>query len=63
MAKQTSKPLEKAEILKINPKVDPVLVEQHEKLYSELHRLGLNTRPKFNLKPPLGGDRLSLFNE
>ncbi len=62
MAKQISQPRKKAEILKINPKVDPVLVERYEKLDSELRRLGVNTKPTFNLKPPLGDDRLHLFN-
>ena len=72
MAKQISKPMKKADILKINPKIDPVLVEQYEKLDSveqyekldsELRRLGIDTKPKFNIEPPLGGDRLRLFNE
>lgn len=63
MAKRISKPMEKAEILKINPKVDPILVERYEKLNSELRRLGIDTKPKFNLEPPLGGDCLRLFNE
>lgn len=63
MTKQMPKPMEKAEILRRNPMVDPVLVERYEKLELELHRLGVDTKPKYNLDPPLGGARLHLFNE
>ena len=63
MAKRIGKPMKKAEILKTNPKIDPVLVERYETLDSELRRLGIDTKPKFNIEPPLGGDRLRLFNE
>ncbi len=55
--------MEKAEILRRNPMVDPVLVAQHEKLELELRRLGVDTKPKYNIDPPLGGGRLHLFNE
>lgn len=66
MTKQTLKPMEKmekAEILRRNPMVDPDLVERYEKLELELHRLGVDTKPKYNITPPLGGARLHLFNE
>ena len=63
MTKQTLKPMEKAEILRRNPMVDPVLVAKYEKLELELHRLGVDTKPKYNITPPLGGPRLHLFNE
>ena len=55
--------MEKAEILRRNPMVDPVLVARYEKLELELHRLGVDTKPKYNIAPPLGGARLHLFNE
>lgn len=55
--------MEKAEVVKNNPMVDPDLVAQYEKLDAELRQLGVDTRPKFNITPPLGGDRLRLFNE
>lgn len=63
MTKQTIKPMKKAEILRRNPMVDPDLVARHEKLELELHRLGVDTKPKYNIDPPLGGPRLHLFNE
>ena len=63
MKEQSIKPMEKAEILKTNPKIDRVLVEQSERFDSELGRLGVDAKLKFNIEPPLGGDRLHLFNE
>ena len=63
MTKQMIKPMAKAEILRRNPMVDPILVERYEKLELELHRLGVDTKPKYNITPPLGGDRLHLFIE
>ena len=63
MTKPTIKPMEKSEILRRNPMVDPVLVKRYEKLELELHRLGVDTKPKYNIAPPLGGARLHLFNE
>ena len=58
-----TKPMQKIEILRRNPMVDPDLVERHEKLEMELRRLGVDTKPKYNIDPPLGGGRLHLFNE
>ena len=43
--------------------VDPILVAKHEKLELELRRLGVDTKPKYNIDSPLGGARLYLFNE
>ena len=63
MTKQTLTPMEKAEILRRNPMVDPDLVARHEKLELELHRLGVDTKPKYNITPPLGGACLHLFNK
>ena len=61
--RQAHRPMEKAEILKNNPKIDLTLVEQYEKLDLELRKLGVDTKPKFNIEPPLGRGRLLLFNE
>ena len=63
MTKQMPDPMEKAEILRRNPMVNSDLVERYEKLELELRRLGVDTKPKYNIDPPLGGDRLHLFNE
>ena len=63
MTNQMPKPMEKAEILRRNPMVDPDLVERYEKLELELRRLGVDTKPKYTITPPLGGARLHLFNE
>ena len=63
MTKPMLKPMEKDEILRRNPMVDPDLVARYEKLELELHRLGVDTKPKYNITPPLGGPRLNLFNE
>ena len=63
MTKQTLKLMEKAEILRRNSMVDPVLVARHEKLELELRRLGVDTKPKYSIDPPLGGGRLHLFSE
>ena len=63
MPKPMPKPMEKDEILRRNPMVDPDLVARHEKLELELHRLGVDTKPKYNIDPPLGGPRLHLFKK
>ena len=63
LRKKVSKPMEKTEVFKNNPKVDLALMEQHKKLNSELRKPGVDTTPKFNIAPPLGGGRLLIFYE
>lgn len=38
--------------LKNNPKVSVSVVEQYRKLETELHRLGVDTRPEYTLSHP-----------
>ena len=55
--------MEKAEVLKKDPIVDSALMERHKKLNLELRKLDMNTKPKFNIAPPVGGGRLLIFHE
>ena len=57
------KPVDEAEILRKNPKVDPNLVRRHRQLDEELQRLGVDTRPKYRLVPPLGDTVQRLFQQ
>jgi len=53
------------ERLKSNPKVSASVVEQYQKLESELHRLGVDTRTRYTLLHPfdwMGFQRLSKNN-
>ena len=55
---------DKKEIIRNNPMVDENIITQYEKLDAELRRLGVDIRPKFNITPALGGERLHrLMNE
>lgn len=51
---------EKKEIIHDNPMIDVSVVTEHERLDAELRQLGVDTRPKFNITPPLGDERLHL---
>jgi hypothetical protein len=47
-------------VIASNPKIDRRLVEQFSALEEQLRKLGVDTRPKYTLSPPLG--EFSLFN-
>ncbi len=55
--------MDKEIIVKDNPKIDKSLVENFESLEIQLRKLGVDTRPKFNIEPPLGGKCLRLYNK
>lgn len=40
------KHLEKSQVLKDNPMVDPVVVDKHQRLEAKLVKLGVDTGPK-----------------
>jgi hypothetical protein len=63
MEDQAEQRPEKDSILRRNPQVDTLIVKQHKALDVALQKLGVDTKPRFNIEPPLGGDRLRLFNE
>ena len=46
-----------------NPRIDVAVVRAHEKLESELKKLGVEIKPVFNLEPPLGRDRTRIHNQ
>ncbi|MCP4987405.1 MAG: hypothetical protein GY928_15515 [Colwellia sp.] len=50
------------EIIHNNPKVDKSLVRNYENLERQLKKIGVDTNPKFNIEPPLGGSHY-LFNK
>jgi len=45
---------EKDRVIENNPKVDANLVRKHEALETELKKIGVQTKPIYNIKPPLG---------
>ncbi len=45
-----------------NPKIDKLLVKNYENLESQLNKIGVDTKPNFNIEPPLGGSHY-LFNK
>ena len=57
------KPLDESQVLRTNPKVDPRLLKQQEQLNRELQRLGVDTRPKYRLLPPLGDTVQRVFHQ
>lgn len=50
-------------LLRTNAKVNRELVESHARLEEQLHRLGVDTKPRYTLSPPLGGDVPSLLHQ
>jgi hypothetical protein len=57
------RPLNEAEILKSNPKIDPKLVHRFGELEKQLKSLGVEVKPRYELLPPLGdGLQISLHN-
>lgn len=49
-------------ILKTNPQIDTKLVEKFHNLESQLNKIGIDIKPKFNIEPPLGGSNIHLYN-
>lgn len=52
-AHTTNKPPE--EILGHNPAVSKSIVSKYHELEKELHKLGVDTKSRYTLSPPLGG--------
>ena len=50
------------EVLKRNKNINTATVAAHEKLERELQKLGVEIKPSFNLKPPLGRNRTGIHN-
>ena len=46
----------KDNILSKNAKTDPKVVKDYERLEKKLKKLGVDTKPKYTLDPPLGGN-------
>ncbi len=42
------------ELLKNNPQISKTVVEQYRDLVQKLEKLGVDTRPRYTLSPPLG---------
>ncbi len=49
-------------VLKRNKNINTETVAAHEKLEKELQKLGVETKPSFNLDPPLGRNRADIRN-
>lgn len=62
MNQPSIKPLDEKQLLERNKSVDKKIVDRHQNLEQELRRLGVETKPRFTIAPPLGGSRLMLFN-
>ena len=54
--------IDKRKILTENPKVDRRLVEDFERLDRQLKALGVTTKSKYSLAPPLGGAVWHAYN-
>ena len=50
------------EVLRRNKGVDPDLVRRHQELENVLAELGVDTKPRFSLSPPLGPMKTILHN-
>jgi len=48
------KKLNKKEILEKNPQTDRKVVSDYERLAVKLKKLGIDTKPRYSLSPPLG---------
>ncbi len=62
MNKRNDVNLQKKEILERNKNIDVNIVNAHDKLESQLRKLGVEIKPKYSLDPPLGGTRKRLYN-
>jgi hypothetical protein len=49
-------------LLETNPKVDRELIKRFAELEKQLRRLGVDTKPKYTLRPPLGDRPIQCFN-
>ena len=50
-------------VLLKNKGVDKKLVKQYDALEKELQKLGVETKPKFRLTPPLSSNHVILYNK
>ena len=50
------------EALKRNPRIDKSIVQKYQELEKKLEKLGVDTRPRYSLKPPLGDSPLRLHH-
>lgn len=50
------------ETLRKNPRVDTSVVAAYRRLEKKLAKLGVEVKPKYNLEPPLGQDRIRIYN-
>ena len=46
------------QVFRKNPGINPRLVEGHKRLKKELAKIGVVTKPEYDLEPPLGRDQL-----
>ena len=52
----------KEEVVERNAKVNEATIAAHERLEQELEKLGVDTKPRFEIEPPLGSSRTRLHN-
>ena len=50
-------------ILEKNIRINRAVVDKHGKLEKQLGKLGVDTKPKFKIEPPLGGSKLYRYND
>jgi hypothetical protein len=50
------------EVVERNAKVNEVTIAAHERLERELKKLGVDTKPRFEIEPPLGSSRTRLHS-
>lgn len=59
---EKSKKIDKNTIVNKNLKIDRLLVENFEALEKQLKNLGVDTKPKFNIEPPISSKKLCFYN-
>ena len=50
------------EVVERNAKVNEATIAAHERLEQELKKLGVDTKPRFEIEPPLGSIRTRLHS-
>lgn len=62
MATRVRRPPPREEVVERNARVNEATVAAHERLEQELKKLGVDTKPRFEIEPPLGSSRTRLHS-
>ena len=62
MVTRIRQPPWREEVVERNAKVNEATIAAHERLEQELKKLGVDTKPRFEIEPPLGSSRTRLHS-